>query len=90
MMSSFRNDSINLRTETTNNKSFRLNTQLSLGQATSFYFIMNERDSTIYIKDVINENFDSVKYRPEYPYLYIFYSKPKFTFQYSKKLLFLE
>lgn len=90
LMSSFRNDSINLRTEKSNNESFRLNTQLSLGQAKSCYFIMTEKDSTIYIRDVINRNFDSVKYQPKYPYLYIYYSRPKFTFRYSQKLWFLE
>src|SRR5688572_18792510 len=86
MMSSFRNDSINIRTEISNSHSMRLNTNLVLGQATSFYFVMKEKDSTIYIKDIINKNSDSIKYHPEYPYLYIYYRKPIFTFRYSKKL----
>ena len=90
IMNSFRNDSISLKTEVSNNKSLRVNTHLSLGQATSFFLNMTERDSTIFIKDVIEGNFDSVKYRPEYPYLYIYYQRPKFTFEFSDKLLSLE
>lgn len=90
IMSSFRNDSINLRTEVSNNKSFRVNTQLSIGQATSFYLNMTESDSTIFINDVIGGNYDSVRYRPEYRYLYIYYKRPKFTFEFSNKLLSLE
>lgn len=90
IMNSFRNDSINLRTEVSNNKSLRANTQLSLGQATSFYFNMTEKDSTIFIKDIIQGNFDSIKYRSEYPYLYIYYKRPTFTFEFSNKLLSLE
>lgn len=90
MMNSFRNDSIKLKTEVSNNKQLRVNTKLPLGQATSFYLSMTEKDSTIFIKDVIEGNFDSVKYRPEYSYLYIYYQRPKFTFEFSNKLLSLE
>lgn len=90
LMGSFQNDSIIIKTKRNNNFSGRLKTDLSTGQAMSFRFLMKKDDSVIFIKDLINKTYDSVKYNSLYPYLYIYYDRPKFKFNYSKKILLLE
>jgi hypothetical protein len=90
IMSSFENDSIRLKTTVSNDKSFKATTSPSLGQATSLFLKMSKTDTTIYIYDLVNRTSDSIKFQPMYRYLYIFYQRPKFSFEYSLKPLLLE
>lgn len=90
LMNSFRSDSINIKTQVSNNKSFNVTTNLSLGQAKSLVLTIREGDTTIIVKDVIRGNTDSVKCKIYHPYLYVYYQQSQFTFNFSDKLLILE
>ena len=90
-MSSYKNDSIMLKTETNNLKILpKVSTNESLGQAASIFFGMSDKDSTIIIKDLKRGVTDSIRYSGEFGYLYIYYDYNKFVFNYSKKILVLE
>jgi hypothetical protein len=90
LMGTFRDDSISIETEIGSVYFKRISTDLSTGQAHSVLLEFKTANSTIKVRDVINRNFDSVKYDGSYPYLYIYYQKPKIIFNYSKDLLMLE
>ena len=90
LMHSFNNDSINVRTEVSNNISKTVKTNPSIDQATSFFLKLTNRDSTIIIKDINRGYVDSIKYSAEYKYLYIYYDRPNFVFQPTDKPLIMQ
>ena len=90
LMTSFSDDSINIKSNGTTKKSLKVTTEQPLRQATSVACKITEKDSIIVITDVIRGNTISIRYLQEKKYVYVYYHDGKFDFNCSESPLLLE
>lgn len=89
-MKEFNNDSVQLTTSSTQ-QNLRATGITSLEDTLPQTVLpMTSQDSYITVKDVVNDKSKTVQYNRVYKYLFIYYSRGKFVFRFSNKLLYVE